>query len=80
MVIILWKLMPRKVIGVKAIDNDLSWGDNLRQVENIQSGWLTRPEDAIHLPKYLPPVVDKAAYDSIMSAHRGKLSRKVGDC
>ena len=67
-----------KVIDVKAIDNDLSWGNNLKMVEVFDTGWHTRPEDAIHLPKYLPPVVDKEAYDAVMALNRQTLSRKMG--
>lgn len=67
-----------KVIDVKAIDNDLSWGNNLKMVEVFDTGWHTRPEDPIHLPKYLPPVVDKEAYDAAMALNRQTLSKKMG--
>ncbi|MEN8158670.1 MAG: LamG domain-containing protein [Myxococcota bacterium] len=45
--------------GVQGIDNDVSWGKRLTQA----SGALP---DAAHLPKHLPPYVDREAYDSIM--------------
>ena len=67
-----------KVVDVKAIDNDLSWGNNLKMVEVFDTGWHTRPEDAIHLPKYLPPVVDKEAYDAVMALNRQSLAKKMG--
>jgi hypothetical protein len=67
-----------KVVDVKAIDNDLSWGNNLKMVEVFDTGWHTRPEDAIHLPKYLPPVVDKEAYDAVMALNRQSLSKRMG--
>jgi hypothetical protein len=67
-----------KVVNVKTIDNDLSWGKDLRMVEVFNTGVFTRPEDAIHLPRYLPPVVDKQSFDAVMSLNRQALSKKMG--
>jgi hypothetical protein len=60
-----------KVISVKGIDNDLSWGKDLRQVEKIGAV-------GVHLPEYLPRVVDKQAFDSIMALNREKLMQRLG--
>ena len=59
------------VVSVKGIDNDLSWGKDLRQVEKINAM-------GVHLPDYLPRVVDKQAFDSIMSLNRETMMQKLG--
>ena len=61
--------MNGKVLAVKGIDNDLSWGKKLRKVGGGQR--------AGHLPTDLPPFVDKEAFDSIMALNRRTLKRRM---
>jgi hypothetical protein len=80
-----------KFLGMKAIDNDQAWGSKLKMVEEhkyksadilnkrgelVVAGKLN-PIDS-HLPTYLPPVVDKKAYDSIMGMNAQTFQTKMG--
>ena len=62
-----------EVVGVKAIDNDQSWGRLFKDLSG-----KTRIDGA-HNPDYLPPVVDKEAYDSIMNLTRKDLEDRLGN-
>jgi len=46
-------------------------------VENIKSGEVNKPEDKMHLPKYMPPVIDKQAYDAIMGMNQRNFQEKM---
>jgi hypothetical protein len=58
--------------SVQGIDNDVSWGKKL-----VQASGSTL-HASYHLPRHLPPYVDREAYDSVMKITPNSLARNMG--
>ena len=64
--------------GLKGIDNDISWGKSLKTFDNSDSGMKDYQRGSLHLPRYLPPVIDQGTKDAILGLSDKTFSEKMG--